>query len=134
MSNKSVKYDLTVRNYSDLIKVREKFSKFATITDIDDITYIEYKDRRIRLFLDTHYTPIRVGSVVNHFKGNKYYIQDTVINSEDSKHMLVYQALYPPYEKFVRYAEEFTDVVDFEKYPDSKQCYRFVVVPKNSLR
>ena len=134
MSNKSVKYDLTVKNYSDLIKVKEQFSKFATVTDIDDITYIEYKDKRIRLFLDTHYTPINVGSVVTHFKGNRYYIQDTVTNSEDSKYMLVYQALYPPYEKFVRYTSEFHDLVDFEKYPDARQCYRFVTVPKNSLR
>ena len=135
MSKNIIKYDLIVKNRADLSVLKDKFSKFAKVDTIDQITYIEFDNKRIRVFVQDCFAPIKVGSVVKHFKGRSYYIQDRVINSEDSKPMLVYQGLYSPYEKFVRYESEFSDLVDFNRYHNTKQCYNFVTItPKRSLR
>ncbi|WP_040328095.1 DUF1653 domain-containing protein [Clostridium ihumii] len=60
-----------------------------------------------------------------HFKGNLYYIHDIVKHTETEEIMVSYQALYEPYEMFVRPYEMFISKVDKEKYPNSKQEYRF---------
>lgn len=65
------------------------------------------------------------GEFYRHFKGKLYQVKMLARDSSSSKEMVVYQAMYAPFEYWVRDLEEFTSEVDREKYPDVKQCYRF---------
>ena len=65
------------------------------------------------------------GEFYRHFKGNLYQVKMLARDSSSSKEVVVYQAMYAPFEYWVRDLEEFTSEVDREKYPDVKQCYRF---------
>ena len=67
----------------------------------------------------------RPGEIYRHFKGNLYQVKMLARDSSSSKEVVVYQAMYAPFEYWVRDLEEFTSEVDREKYPDVKQCYRF---------
>ena len=60
-----------------------------------------------------------------HFKGRLYYVHSIGEHSETGELMVTYQALYPPYKFYVRPLLMFASKVDFEKYPQSKQQYRF---------
>ena len=60
-----------------------------------------------------------------HFKGKLYYVHDIVKHTETEEMLVVYQALYAPYEMFVRPYKMFSSEVDTEKYPNIKQKYRF---------
>ena len=65
------------------------------------------------------------GEFYRHFKGKLYQVKMLARDSSSSKEVVVYQAMYAPFEYWVRDLEEFTSEVDREKYPDVKQCYRF---------
>lgn len=64
---------------------------------------------------------------VKHFKGNKYFILDFGIHTETNEEMVIY---YIPGESditYIRPLEMFMSKVDKDKYPDSKQEYRFEI-------
>lgn len=65
------------------------------------------------------------GEFYRHFKGNLYQIKMLAYDSENCNPVVVYQAMYPPYQCWVRELEEFMSVVDSDKYPDAGQKYRF---------
>lgn len=81
--------------------------------------------------------PFRVGDVVKHFKYNSltseerlenkylYKIVGTCIHSETKEKMMIYQALYYPYEIYTRPYDMFISLVDTTKYPNAMQLYRF---------
>ena len=60
-----------------------------------------------------------------HFKGRLYYVHSIGEHSETGEVMVTYQALYPPYKFYIRPLEMFASKVDFNKYHDVKQEYRF---------
>ena len=60
-----------------------------------------------------------------HFKGKLYYVHSIGKHSESGELMVTYQALYSPYETYIRPLSMFASKVDKHKYPDSKQEYRF---------
>lgn len=81
-----------------------------------------------------------VGDIVKHFqrelvtqkeKGhNTQYLYEIVSAcahscDEFGSEYVVYRALYPPYDTFVRHKSDFISRVDKEEYPDVKQEYRF---------
>ena len=65
------------------------------------------------------------GEFYRHFKGNLYQVKFIAKDSEKKEKQVVYQAMYPPYEMWVRPLDMFTSEVDASKYPDCKQKYRF---------
>lgn len=70
---------------------------------------------------DRHFA---IGTVVKHFKGKIYRIEDFAKNTETGEMMVVYRQMYPPFYLFVRPEEMFCSEVDHEKYPDVTQKYR----------
>lgn len=75
------------------------------------------------------------GDVVKHFKrdevkdaGTSNYLYRilnmNVQHTETEEMMVVYQALYAPYQVYCRPQEMFLSEVDRNKYPDVKQKYR----------
>ena len=77
-----------------------------------------------------------IGTIVKHFKhtSNKdsevlnnylYIVKDFAIYTDNNETLVIYQALYHPYEIYARRESEFLSKVDKIKYPNIKQEYRF---------
>lgn len=67
---------------------------------------------------------MRAGEVYKHFKGNEYMIICTGLHTETNEECVVYMDTHSK-KIFIRPKEMFLSLVDKEKYPDSKQKYRF---------
>ena len=65
------------------------------------------------------------GEFYRHFKGKLYQIVAVAKDCNSGQPLVVYQALYEPYQCWARELREFISPVDREKYPDAKQAYRF---------
>lgn len=61
----------------------------------------------------------------HHFKGHDYEIVCLAKDSETTKEMVVYKALYGNGDIWVRPLSMFLSKVDKVKYPDVEQEYRF---------
>lgn len=68
-----------------------------------------------------------------HFKGNIYQIRCLAKHSETGEMMVVYQAMYDTFQIYVRTLAMFMEEVDFEKYPDARQQYRFELLQDSEL-
>lgn len=68
-----------------------------------------------------------------HFKGNIYQIRCLAKHSETGEMMVVYQAMYDTFQIYVRPLAMFMEEVDFEKYPDARQQYRFELLQDSEL-
>lgn len=66
-------------------------------------------------------------------KANKflYRIIGEAMHTETEETLIVYQALYAPYQLFARPKEMFNGLVDKEKYPNCEQIYRFEKVKES---
>lgn len=67
----------------------------------------------------------KAGEVWRHFKGNFYLIIAAARHTETGEMYVVYKALYGTYEDYLRPLDMFMSKVDWVKYPDAKQKYRF---------
>lgn len=70
----------------------------------------------------------RPQEMYRHFKGNLYQIRCLAKHSETEELMVVYQQMYEPFETYVRPLSMFMDEVDWAKYPDAGQKYRFALL------
>lgn len=66
-----------------------------------------------------------IGTIVRHFKGGVYRIEDFARHTENDEMLVIYRQLYPPYYCYARPESMFCSRVDKEKYPDVDQEYRF---------
>lgn len=66
-----------------------------------------------------------IGYRYKHFKGATYVVTDLAVNSETEEIMVVYKDFSDPSQVWVRPLDMFISKVDFEKYPDVKQEFRF---------
>ncbi len=76
----------------------------------------------------------KIGDIVKHFKRElvspdspeyTYKILAFASHTETDEKLVIYQALYAPYETYARPYNMFMGEVNKEKYPEIKQKYRF---------
>lgn len=65
------------------------------------------------------------GEFYRHFKGNIYQIKSIAKDSETGEKLVVYQAMYPPFDVWVRSLDMFMSETDCDKYPECSQKFRF---------
>lgn len=73
------------------------------------------------------------GGFYRHFKGGLYQVRCMATHSESGEEMVVYQAMYPPYQTWVRPLGLFMGPVDHDKYPGVQQEWRFVRVDPEQM-
>ena len=68
---------------------------------------------------------IKINGIYKHFKEDHYLVIDVANHSETKEKYVVYRRLYGDGSLWIRPMEMFLSEVDYEKYPDVKQKYRF---------
>lgn len=68
---------------------------------------------------------LQINGIYRHFKGDYYIVIDVAEHTETGEKMVLYRALYEGAKLYARPYDMFFSRVDKEKYPDSKQEYRF---------
>ena len=71
-----------------------------------------------------------IGTIVRHFKGKLYRIEDFARHTETGELLVIYRQLNPPYYCYARPEAMFCSEVDKDKYPEAMQIYRFEKVTK----
>ena len=72
---------------------------------------------------------IKAGQKYKHFKGNTYVVViPCVYNSEDMREYVIYRGMDNKRRLWARPLEEFVSEVDFKKYPEVTQQYRFELI------
>lgn len=64
------------------------------------------------------------GEKYKHFKDKEYQVIAIANHTERKEQLVIYKALYEPFEIYARPYEMFTSLVDKEKYPGVKQTFR----------
>lgn len=73
-------------------------------------------------------------SVLNPGTKYLYQILDVAYHSETLEKLIIYKALYPPYDTWARPYDMFMSKVDREKYPEIQQVYRFEKIEESQVK
>ena len=68
---------------------------------------------------------LKINGIYKHFKGDYYLIVDIAKHSETKEEYVVYRGLYGDRDLWIRPKDMFLSEVDYEKYPNVEQKYRF---------
>lgn len=107
-----------------------------------DLNYIVYLDKKGCTIIDDFgkFRDIKAGDIVRHFKYEylklsdrkknvfTYKVLGNAIHTETNEKMIIYQALYEPFETYTRPYDMFMGEADSEKYPNTNQVFRFYKV------
>lgn len=74
---------------------------------------------------------LKIGGIYQHFKGNRYRVEDVATHSETGEQYVVYRQMYGEESLWIRPQVMFLEEVDREKYPDVAQKYRFELTEEN---
>lgn len=75
-----------------------------------------------------------IKGIYKHFKGDLYLVEDTGIDSETDKEVVIYRGLYGKSQVYVRPLDSFLSEVDHVRYPDIVQKYKFELQEIESKR
>lgn len=75
-----------------------------------------------------------IGTIVRHFKGGIYRIEDFARHTENNEMLVIYRQMTPPYYCYARPEEMFCSRVDRDKYPYVGQEFRFVKLSKEEAK
>ena len=68
---------------------------------------------------------IKINRIYKHFKGDYYLVVDVAYDCETKEKVVVYRQLYGEGKLWIRPLDMFLSEVDYEKYPNVEQKYRF---------
>lgn len=69
--------------------------------------------------------PLRKG-IYKHFRGRFYQVLATAVHSKTQEEMVVYQALYEPFDTFVRPRQMFEDVCPINQFGEKGPRFQFI--------
>ena len=116
---------------------------YIDVENLDHNKIVELSDKCFREYLSKYIRKnIKVGDVVRHFKSNPKiggHIYKIIAISLDcvyeSKEPLVtYQDINNDENSYVRKYSEFMSFVDFDKYPEARQDYRFEIIEQGEKK
>lgn len=68
---------------------------------------------------------VMLNRIYRHFKGDHYIVVDIARHCDTAEEYVVYRKLYGDGSLWIRPKHDFLSEVDFNKYPNSPQRYRF---------
>ncbi len=67
----------------------------------------------------------KTGELYTHVKGGLYQIVTSAEHADTGETLVIYQALYPPFQTYARPEAQFTSQIDPGSYPKTEQRYLF---------
>ena len=77
---------------------------------------------------------LKINGIYKHFKGDYYLVEEIARDSETQEEMVIYRKLYEDCSLWIRPKKMFLSEVDYNKYPNVKQKYRFELQDIKSVK